>query len=163
MTFCETEKISESIAKILTEATTSSRYSIEVDFRSKIKAVLQNYAKIVLGYVSAALKQNNYHIKHVYEQEPVRIMVSSRNFDDGEWVGIISFNPDHEGGTFVISKGFYNKDRRTISVQSSSKCKGDSAAEIAAELRNLMHSFKGLKDRHQDKLKPVPFKRGPKR
>lgn len=144
------------------ESTTATRYSIEVNFRSKIKEALDHFAKIVLGYVSAALKQNNYHIKQVFEEKPVRIIVSSRNWDDGEWVGMVSFNPDHEGGSFVISKGFYNKDRKTISVQSNQKCKGDSAADIAGELRNLMHGLKDKPDRHQEKLKPVPLKRGPK-
>ena len=90
-------------------------------------------------------------------------MVSSRNWDDGEWVGIVSFNPKHDGGCFVVSKGFYNKERRTASIQSSSKCQGDSAAEITKQLRNIMHSFKGKKDRHQEKLKAVPLKRGPKK
>lgn len=145
------------------DETTATRYSIEINFRSNIDEVLHAFAKICLGYVGAALKQNGYHVKAVYEEKPVRLLVSTRNWDDGEWVGVVSFNPQHDGGSFIISKGFYNKDRRTASIQSSSKCKGDSAAEIANELRNLMHSFKGQKDRHQEKLKPVPLKRGPKR
>lgn len=147
----------------LDEATTATRYSIEINYRSTIKEVLEGFAKICLGYVSAALKQNNYHVKQVYDEKPLRLMVSSRNWDDGEWVGIVTFNPDHDGGCFVVSKGFYNKDRRTVSVQSSHKCEGDSASEIAKDLRNIMHDLKGKADRHQEKLKGVPLKRGPKR
>ena len=157
----ENTKVSEWIS--LNEATTSTRYSIEINYRSKIKENLEAFAKIVLGYVSAAVKQDGYHVKHVYEQSPIRIMVSSRNWDDGEWVGIVSFNPDHAGGCFVISKGFYNKDRKTASIQSNKKCDGDSAADIAKELRNLMHSLKGVPDRFKEKLKAVPLKRGPRK
>jgi hypothetical protein len=92
----------------------------------------------------------------------LRILVASRNFDDGEWVGVVNFNPQHEGGAFVISKGFYNRDRRSVSVQSSKKVDGDSAAAITTELRNMMNGLKGQKDRHQEKLNPVALKRGPK-
>lgn len=141
-------------------SSTASRYSVEVNFRSKTKEVLEAYAKIVLGYVSAAMKQNGYHVKHVFEHAPVRILVSSRNWDDGEWVGIALWNPEHS--CFIISKGFYNKEKRTVSIQSTQKC-GDSAAEITTELRNMMHNLKGVKDRYIEKLKPVPLKRGPKR
>ena len=157
------DMIDELLSEPLSEGTTATRYSVEVNFRSKTKEVLKAYAKIVLGYVSAAIKQNGYHVKHVYDEEPLRILVSSRNWDDGEWIGFVTFNPDHEGGCFIVSKGYYNKDRKTVSQQSSKKCEGDSAAEITKELRNVMHSFKGQKDRHQDKLKSVPLKRGPKR
>ena len=151
------------IDQVLEEGASATRYSVEVNYRSKAKEVLQAYAKIALGYVSAALKQSGYHVKHVYDEQPLRIMVSSRNWDDGEWIGIVTFNPDHEGGCFVISKGFYNKDRRTSSVQSSKRCDGDSAAEITKELRNMMHGLKDKPDRHREKLKAVPLKRGPKK
>ena len=77
----------------ITETTTSTRYSIEINYRSNIEEMLDAFAKICLGYVSAALKQNKYHVKHVYEDKPIRILISSRNWDDGEWVGAVSFNP----------------------------------------------------------------------
>ena len=146
----------------LNESTTA-KYSVEVNYRTNTKEVLENYAKIALGYVSAIIKSHDLHVKQVYDEKPVRILVSERNWDDGEWVGMIHFHPDHDGGCFIISKGFYNKDRRTISVQNSNKCKADSAAELAKELRNTMHGLKGKPDRHQDKLKPLPLKRGPKK
>ena len=146
----------------LMEASTTTRYSVEVNYRSNLKEIAEGFAKIALGYVSAAMKQNGYHIKHVYDEKPLRILVSSRNWDDGEWVGIVTFNPDHDGGCFVVSKGFYNKDRKTTSIQSSQKCSGNSAAEITQELRNIMHDLKNKPDRHQEKLKGVPMKRGPK-
>lgn len=143
--------------------TTATRYSIEINYRSTIKEVLEHFAKIVLGYVSAALKQNNYHIKHMYDVAPIRLLVSTRNWDDGEWVGVITYNPDHEGGCFVISKGFWNKDRKTVQIQSTKKCSGDSAAELTKELRNTMHELKNSPDRFREKMKPVKLKRGPKR
>jgi hypothetical protein len=147
----------------LIEAATATRYSIEVNFRSKTKEVMESFAKIALGYVSAAMKQNGYHVKHVFDESPVRILISSRNWDDGEWVGVVHFNPDHDGGCFVISKSFFNKDRKSVSLQNSKKCDGDSAAEITKELRNMMHSLKSRPDRHREKLKAVPLKRGPKK
>jgi hypothetical protein len=61
-----------------------------------------------------------------------------------------------------VSKGFYNKDRNTISIQHSTKCSGNSASELTKELVNTMHHLKNQPDRHQEKLKPVPLKRGPK-
>lgn len=148
--------------KLIVEANTSSRYSIEVNYRTSIDETLNGFAKICLGYVSAALKQNGYHIKYVYDEKPVRIIVSTRNWDDGEWTAMIHFHPEHEGGSFIISKGFYNKDAKTVAVQSSKKCSGDSAADIAKELRNMMHDLKNKPDRHQPKLKSGPLKRGPK-
>jgi hypothetical protein len=142
------------------EASESSRYSVEVNFRTKPDEILEAYAKIALGYVSAGLKQHNFHIKHVYTEKPLRILVSSRNWDDGEWICIVSWNPTHR--CFVVSKGFYNKDRRTVSLQSTDKCKGENAFEITKQVYNMMHELKDKKDRHVDKLKPVALKRGPK-
>jgi hypothetical protein len=139
----------------------SSRYSVEVNFRTTDKEVVENYAKITLGFVSAALKQSGYHVKQMFDETPLRIVVSSRNFDDGEWAAVVTFNPEHR--CFVISKGFYNRDRKTVSVQSSNKCSGNSPAEITKELRNLMFQLKGQPDRHQEKLNPVALKRGPKK
>ena len=147
----------------LDEATTATRYSVEINYRSTIKEVLEHFARIVLGYVSSALKQNGYHTKQVYEANPIRLLVSSRNWDDGEWVGCVTFNPEHEGGCFVISKGFWNQERKTVSIQSTHKCSGDSAADITKDIRNIMHDLKGKPDRFKDKLKPVKLKRGPKR
>jgi len=148
---------------LLTETSTSQRYSIEVNFRTEKKEVLESFSKIALGYVSAALKQNGYHVKQVFNETPIRILISSRNWDEGEWVGLVTYNPNRDGGSFIISKGFYNRDRKTISIQHSEKCDGDSAADVTKEIRNTMHGFKGKKDRSSEKLRPIPLKRGPKR
>jgi hypothetical protein len=145
----------------LCEAVETSRYAVEVNYRTKKDESLEGFAKIVLGYVSAALKNHGYHTKHIFTEKPLRLMVSSRNWDDGEWVGMITWNPHHH--CFVISKGFYNKERRTVSLQHSKKCEGDSAADLARELHNTMHHLKSQPDRHLEKLKPAPLKRGPKR
>lgn len=145
---------------VIVEAAEHTRYSVEINYRTKTDEVLENMAKIVLGYVSAAMKAHNYAVKHVYTEKPIRILVSSRNWDDGEWVGLVMWNPEHK--SYVVAKGFYNKDRRTVSVQSHEKIPGDNAAEISKHIYNVMHSLKGKEDRKQMKLKPVPLKRGPK-
>ena len=144
----------------LAEAVETSRYAIEVNFRTTAAEAQEGFAKIALGYVSAALKNHGFHTKHVFTEKPLRLMVSSRNWDDGEWCGVVTWN--HEHNCFVISKGFYNRERKTTSLQHSKKCTGDSAAEVAKELHNLMHSVRNEPDRHAEKLKPVPLKRGPK-
>lgn len=144
----------------INESASSNRYSVEVNYRTTSKEVLDSFAKICLGYVSATLKSHDYHVKHVYEEKPIRILVSKRNWDDGEWTGIVTWN--NEQSCFIVSKGFYNKDRNTVSVQKSEKCSGESAADIAKHLMNLMHSVNDEQDRSRPKLKPVPLKRGPK-
>jgi hypothetical protein len=141
----------------------NSRYSVEVNYRTKTKEVLEGFAKIALGYVSAGLKKQGYHVKQVFEEHPIRIVVSSRNWDDGEWVGMVTYKSEQQGGHFVISNGFYNKDRKTISIQRSQRCEKDSPVEISKELINMMHGLRNKKDRQQEKLKPVQLKRGPKK
>lgn len=146
------------IQDTLSEADT--RYSVEVNFRTKIEEVMKNAAKITLGYASAALKKAEFHVRQVFEEDPLRILVSTRNWDDGEWVCLVSWNPEHK--CFVISKGFYNKDRKSVSVQGSKHCNAENASEIANEVKNMMHSLKDKPDRHVEKLKKAPLKRGPK-
>jgi len=142
------------------EAAEASRYAVEVNYRTTMKDAQEGFAKIAMGYASAALKAHGYHVKMVLTEKPMRVLVSSRNWDDGEWVGMISYNPDHN--CFILSKGFFNRERKTVSVQKSEKCKGDSGADLAGDLRNMMHALKSVPDAHQEKLKPVPLKRGPK-
>lgn len=138
----------------------NTRYSVEVNFRTKTDEVLKQAAKITLGYVSAALKKINYHVKQVFEEDPLRILISSRNWDNGEWVGLVSWNPQHN--CYVISKGFYNKDRRSVSIQNTKKCEAENASEIFAQVKNMMHELKDKPDRKIQQLKKVPLKRGPK-
>jgi hypothetical protein len=144
---------------IIVENNQVARYSVEVNFRTTQREALDNYAKIVLGYVSAALKGKGFHTKHIYEEKPLRLLVSTRNWDDGEWCGLITWN--HEKNIFVISKGFYNKSRKTISVISNKET-GDSAVEITKDLNNMMNHLKSQPDKHIEKLKAVNMKRGPK-
>lgn len=140
--------------------TEEGRYSIDTNFRTTVDDALESYAKISLGYVSAAMKKLGFHIKQIYNEKPLRVMVSSRNWDDGEWVAMVSWNPHHK--CFFVSKGFYNKDRKSISIQSTDRCKEESASEITKKIRNIMHSLRSKPDRHNPKLKSVPLKRGPK-
>jgi hypothetical protein len=137
-----------------------TRYSVEVNFRTKIDEVLTRYAKICLGYVSAALKKLDLHVRPIFEEEPYRIMISARNWDDGEWVVVVSWQPKKR--CFIISKGFFNKDRHSVSLNSEEDCDMDNAAEIAGHVKNIMHQLKDKPDRHVEKLKKVPLKRGPK-
>lgn len=145
----------------LIEAVENSRYSVEVNYRTTGEEALEGFAKICLGYISAALKNAGYHTKHVYTEKPLRLLVSSRNWDDGEWVGCVTWHPSHK--CFVLSKGTYNRDRNSITISKSDTCSGKSAAEISREVINTMHQLKQEPDKHQEKLKPVPLKRGPKR
>lgn len=143
---------------VLNEADT--RYSVEVNFRTKTDEVLTNAAKITLGYASASLKKLDFHVKQIFEEEPYRILVSARNWDDGEWVCVVSWHPKER--SYMISKGFYNKDRKSVSVQQTKSCDANNAAEITTAVRNMMHNLKDVPDRHVEKLKKVPLKRGPK-
>lgn len=142
----------------LNEADT--RYSVEVNFRSRTKEILHNAAKITLGYASAALKKAEFHVKQVFEEEPLRILVSVRNWDDGEWICLVSWNS--KDNCYIISKGFYNKDRKSVSVQQSHKCEAENASEITNAVKNVMHSLKDTPDKHVEKLKKIPLKTGPK-
>jgi hypothetical protein len=144
----------------LNEAMQTSRYSVEVNYRSKTQEVVDSFAKLVLGYVSAGMKNCGYHTKVMFTDKPFRVLISTRNWDDGEWVGCVTFN--HESGQFVIVKGVYHKDRKTISVHNSRKTDSDSAATIVRELRNLMESLKRTKPHGSNTLEPVQLKRGPK-
>lgn len=145
------------------EASSNSRYSVEVNYRTKAGEVLDGFAKISLGYVSASLKRSGYHVKQVFDEKPIRIIVSSRNWDDGEWVGMISFKSDGSGGEFLMSNGFYNRDRKTVSVQRTAKCREETAAGMSKELINMMYDLRNKPDMKREKLNPVRLKRGPKR
>ena len=68
----------------LNEGSQNSRYSVEVNFDTTKDDCLLSYAKIMLGYISAAMKKMNYHVKLVFSEKPLRLIVASRNWDDGE-------------------------------------------------------------------------------
>ena len=146
--------------EVLEEGSDYTRYSIEASYRSNKDEILKAFAKICLGYVSAGMKNANYHVRQVFDQDPVRIMISTRNWDDGEWVAVVSWNPHKR--CFIISKGFFNKNRKTVSVQSSKESSAENAADIVKELKNMMFDLKDKPDRHIEKLKKVPLKSGPK-
>lgn len=141
----------------------NTRYSIEVNYRTSIKEALEAYARITLGYVSAALKHADFHVKQVFDDGLLRILVSIRNWDDGGHVAVVSWNPNHK--CFITTTGFYNKLTKSVGVKKDSekKCDSDNAAEITNQVKNLMHSLKETKDRYVEKLKKVPLKRGPKK
>jgi hypothetical protein len=139
-----------------------SRYSIEVNYRTSKKEVLDSWAKLVLGFVSAALQREGYHVKHVYSEKPLRILVSTNNWDDGSWVALLMYN--HNTEHFVISSGFWNKDRRTVSVQrDTGRCAEDTASTLVGKVLNFMHDLKHRDPRKIGSLRPAKMKRGPKK
>lgn len=138
----------------------ANRYSVEVNYRTNLDEVVDGFAKLVLGYISAGMKNCGYHCKTVFTDKPYRVLVSTRNWDDGEWIGLAVYNHSHKH--FVIAAGHYNKDRKTVSIQKSQKCDANSAAEICKELRNYMEKLKRETPRQSNTLEPVKLKRGPK-
>lgn len=134
-----------------------SRYSIEVNYRTSKKEVLDAWAKLVLGFVSSSLQKEGYHVKHVYSEKPLRILVSTNNWDDGAWTALLMYNSNQE--CFYMSSGFWNKDRRTMTIQKeTSKCSEDVAADLTGKLLNFMHDLKKRDPRKNDRVK-----RGPKK
>ena len=132
--------------KKLNEGSQNIRYSVEVNFDTPKEDCLVSYAKIVLGYVSAAMKKMNYHVKLVFSHKPLRLIVASRNWDDGEWVGMISYNEEKDH--FTLSKGFYNKLKKTVAVQDTSTISDAVNAKILSyKLRDMMKDLEGKKDR----------------
>ncbi len=138
-----------------------SRYSIEVNFRSTWKEAKEHFVKLVLGYVMAAMKQHGYHVKHVYTARPYRILISTRQWDDGEWCGIVSFN--HDQDCWVFSEGVYSKMRQSCSVVKSAKIDAESASEITREVISKMSELKKRDPRDGAKLNPAKQKRGPRK
>ncbi len=130
----------------LNEGSQNSRYSVEVNFDTTKDDCLLSYAKIMLGYISAAMKKMNYHVKLVFSEKPLRLIVASRNWDDGEWVGMIAYN--NEKDHFTMSKGFYNKLHKTVSVQDTECLENPINAKILSlKLRDMMKDLEGKKDR----------------
>lgn len=153
------QNLVQEFENLLTEV--STRYSVEVNFRTNLKEAMDHFSKLVLGYVMAALKQHNYHVKHVYSVKPYRILISTRQWDDGEWVGIVTYNEEHN--CFIFTPGVYSKMRGTASYSpnGSKKCMGTSAAEITKEVLNHMEDVKKKPVRDGERLKPINRKRGP--
>lgn len=68
---------------------------------------------------------------------------------------------DHNKNCFHTARGTYNKDRKTVSIQSSKSCNAKSAAEVVKEMRNLMEELKRTPVL-SNYLEPADLKRGPK-
>lgn len=126
--------------QILKEYADTSRYSVEVNFKTKPEEVLEAYAKISLGYVSSAIKKLGFHTKHVYTENPVRLMVSTGGWEDGEDIVIVSW--DKTNKCFALSTGFYKKNKRTVGINKTLKCQGDDAGEVYKELFNKLQELK---------------------
>jgi hypothetical protein len=140
----------------LNEGSQNSRYSVEVNFDTTKDDCLISYAKIMLGYISAAMKKMNYHVKLIFSQKPLRLIVASRNWDDGEWVGMVSYNEQKDH--FTISKGFYNKLNKTVSVEETKILDNPINAKILShKLRDMMKDLEGTKDRFVPSFRKMRF------
>jgi len=145
---------------LLNEAVETSRYAIDVNYRTTIEEANHGFAKIALGYVSAALKKMGFHVKLVFSEKPLRIIVSSRNWDDNEWVGMISYNSTL--GAFVLSKGYYNRSKKTVTVMQSNKIDGSpSASDMVEKLKKQMDELQHSPERKKAQVQ-MDLKRGPK-
>jgi hypothetical protein len=141
----------------LDETANVTRYSVEVNYNTDQKDFLKGYAKIVLGYVSAALKKQGFHCRIVFSEEPYRVIVTSRNWDDGEPVAMITYNQDHN--FFVLSKGTYNKLKKTVTINSKEKIDGTiSSYHMVNKIKKDVEEMKNQVLKKNDDLK----KRGPK-
>lgn len=145
---------------LLNEKVEASRYAVEVDFKTTADEANFGFAKIALGYVSSCLKKMGYHVKLVFTEKPLRVIVSSRNWDDGEWVGIISYNSQYN--TFVLSKGNFNKSDKTVSLKSSTYMqKPFSGKNLSEKLKSMMDDLKKEKNIKKPEI-VINLKRGPK-
>jgi hypothetical protein len=148
----------------LNEKVERSRYAVEVDFRTTSQEANYGFAKIALSYVSSAIKNLGFHVKLVFTEKPLRVIVSSRNWDDGEWVGMISYNDDLN--MFVLSKGTFNKADKTVSVKSKEAFQNDkenplSGKSMSEKLKSVMDNLKGMKAEPKPDI-GFKLKRGPK-
>ncbi len=146
--------------QLINEAVESSRYAVEVNYKTTMDQAKYGFAKIALGYVSAAIKKLGFHVKMVFSEKPLRIIVSSRNWDDNEWVGMISYNSTL--GTFVLSKGYYNRMKQTVTVMRTIHLeKSPSASDMVQKLKSEMDSLKNEPERKSPQIN-FHLKRGPK-
>lgn len=145
----------------LNEAAT--RYSVEVNFRTNLAEITDHFVKLCLGYIMAALKKHDYHVKHVFTTKPYRILISTKQWDDGEWVGIVCYNESHK--CFMFVPGVYSKSRQTASFDNGNgkKCIGTSASEITKEILSEMEELKKKPLRDGERLNPIHRKRGPQK
>jgi len=145
---------------LLNEKVEAARYAVQVEFRTTMDEANFGFAKIALGYVSSALKKMGYHVKLVFSEKPLRVIVSSRNWDDGEWVGMISYNTQQN--TFVLSKGHFNKSDKSVSLKSSTAMtKPYSGQHMSEKLKSLMDEIKKLPANKRTEIN-INLKRGPK-
>lgn len=145
---------------LLNEKVEASRYAVEVDFMTTLDQASHGFAKIALGYVSSCLKKLGYHCRLVFTEKPLRVIVSSRNWDDGEWVGMITYNENL--GMFILSKGYYNKLDKTVDIQSKKQLdKPYSGQNMSEKLKSMMMDLKKEKAREPHQIS-INLKRGPK-
>lgn len=137
-----------------------SRYSVEVNYRTELSEVTDAFAKLVLGYVSAAIKNCGYHCKILLNTKPYRVLACVRNWDDGEWVSLAVF--DHKKHQFIMAEGSYNKVKKTVTIAKSEKSDHKSASDIVREMRNTLERLKKTDPIRSSALKPVKLKTGPK-
>jgi hypothetical protein len=143
---------------IVSEAVQNVRYSVEVNYDTSQEDAVSGFTKICLGYISAALKKMEFHTKIILTQKPFRVIVASRNWDDGEWVGMISYNDELD--CFVVSRGYYNKMNKTVRVEKTVQMPLEySAKDISKYVFQMMKDLKGVKDKHSPEHRKVHLRK----
>lgn len=142
---------------------TGVRYAVDVNYRTNMSEVMDHYAQLCLGYLKKALNSHGYSVKQVYSVKPYRLIVSTRQWQDREWVGVVNF--DEETSSFVWHAAVYDKGRKSAKIPDghSKKLNGRSASALFDELNPLLRELKDRPLRYGEPLKPAPRKRGPKR
>lgn len=156
-------------SQLLNEDRQVSRYSIEVNYRTTAKEVKKSFAILVLGYVMASMKRNNFFVKHVYETDVPRIIVTEKGWEDGRFVVSLYFCL--VSNKFIFAEGIYRKRlyQKNASYQpekvteiKTEPTNHTSASALSEEMLNRLHRIKG---QNLDKipLNPIKRKTGPQK
>lgn len=145
----------------LTETSQHGRYSVEVNYRTSLEEVIENFAKITLGYVSSAMKRSGYHCKNILDKKPFRILIGSRAWDDGEWVAVLVFYS--KKNQFYICEGTFNKGKKTVSVHKNHAIDLTRAADLTKEIKTVLDKLENLEPIRLPDLKPLPRSAGRKK
>lgn len=142
---------------------TGVRYAVDVNYRTNMSEVLDHFSQLSLGYLKKALNNHGYNVKQVYSAKPYRLIVSTRQWQDREWVGVVNF--DEETAHFVWHEAVYDKGRKTAKIPEghSKKLKGRSASSLFEEVHPMLKELKDRPLRYGEPMNPAPRKRGPKR
>lgn len=142
---------------------TGVRFAVDINYGTDMGEVIDHYSQLCLGYLKKAFNNHGFPVKQVYSVKPYRLIISTRQWQDREWVGIVNF--DEPTSSFVWHEGLYDKGRKTAGIPdgASKKLSGKSAAALFDEIMPLLRALKDKPLRYGENLKPALRKRGPKR